>query len=131
MESSRAMQVRATIKVTGDLCDSSYRSLVRRVAQNLNLKGYVEAESYDSVKIVCEGDKKAVEDLCRRIRIKDGFVEVESIRKKFDRPKGDFKVFEVKVGDATFEVFMGNVTMQKRFRSLGRAFDRIIGGGEQ
>lgn len=125
------MQVRATIKVTGDLCDSSYRSLVRRVARNLNLKGYVEAPSYDEVRIVCEGEKKAIEDLCRRIRIKDDSVEVESVRKKFDHPKGDFKGFEVKVGDALFEVFMGNVTMQKGLRRLSRAFDRITEGGEQ
>jgi acylphosphatase len=125
------MQVRADIRVTGNLCDSGYRSLVRRAAQSLNLKGYVEADSYDSVRIVCEGDKKAIEELCRRIRIKDGFIEVESVRRRLDRPKGEFKVFEVKVNDPIFEVFMGNVTMQKGFTRLIRAFDRITEGEEK
>ena len=122
------MKARATILVKGDVQEAGYRSMVSDTAQKLRLTGFVENLHDGRVRIICEGKKEAIAELCDRIRIKDEYINVTSVRKRFGKPKGEFKVFEVRTDDLAVEMFRGYVTAGKYFRSLG---NKIEGVGEK
>jgi acylphosphatase len=119
------MIAKATIIIKGDVQETGYRGLVFETARKLKLSGYVENLEDGRVRVVCEGEKKAIEELCKEIRIKDDFVVVESIRKRFSKPTGEFKKFVVKTEDLTFEMFQGYATAGKYFRSVGEKVDGV------
>jgi acylphosphatase len=122
------MRSRAKIIVKGDVQETGYRALVRKIARKLKLVGFVENLPDGRVRIVCEGEKEAIEDLCKRIRIKDGFITVTSVRKRSSEPKGEFRSFVVKTEDLVSEMFQGYATAGKYFRNLG---SKVNGVGEK
>ncbi len=89
------MRSRAKIIVKGDVQETGYRGQVRRIARKLGLEGYVENLLDGRVRIICEGKRETIEELCRRIRIKEGFITVTSVRKRIYVPTGEFKGFTV------------------------------------
>lgn len=119
------MKTRATILVRGDVQEAGYRSVVFDIARKLGLAGFVENLHDGRVRIVCEGKKEAIVELCDRIRIKDEYINVTSVRKSFSKPKGEFKVFEVRTDDLAVEMFRGYVTAGKYFRSLGNKIEGV------
>ncbi len=119
------MTARAVIIVKGDVQETGYRALVRRTARRLGLKGYVENLLDGRVRIVCEGERATVEELCKRIRIKDGLITVTSIRKRFLRPTREFEGFVVKTEDLISEIFQGNATAARYFHNLENKVDGV------
>ncbi|MFQ6061447.1 MAG: acylphosphatase, partial [Thermoplasmata archaeon] len=119
------MSVRATILITGDVQEAGYRALVFQTAQELKLSGYVENLRDGRVKIVCEGKRKTIEELCKRVRIRDEYVEVKDIKKRFSRFTGQFERFDVRTGDLSFEIFQGYATAGRYFRSIGRGIEFV------
>lgn len=111
------MRSRAKILVKGDIEETGYRALVRRTARKLGLEGYVENMLDGRVRIICEGERETIEELCRKIRIKDGFITVTSVRKRIYEPTGEFKGFTVKTEDLISEIFQGYSTAARYFHN--------------
>ena len=119
------MKTRAILKIKGDVQEAGYRAFIMRTAQKLKLVGYVENLPDGSVRIVCEGDRKAIDEFSIKIRLKNDMVYVESVRRNFSKPKGGFKRFEVKTGDLAYEMFQGYATAGKHFNRLGQKIDNV------
>ncbi|MCK5291804.1 MAG: acylphosphatase [Thermoplasmata archaeon] len=119
------MRSRAKIIVKGDVQETGYRALVRKTARKLKLVGFVENLQDGRVRIVCEGERQSIIELCKKIRVKDEFIHVTSIRKRFSEHKGEFRGFVVMTGDLASEMFQGYATAGKYFRSLGEKVDRV------
>ena len=119
------MKTRAILKIKGDVQEAGYRAFIMRTAQKLKLVGYVENLPDGSVRIVCEGDRKAIDEFSIKIRLKNDIVFVESIRRNFSKPKREFKRFEVKTGDLAYEMFQGYATAGKHFNRLGQKIDNV------
>jgi acylphosphatase len=104
------MILRVILTVKGEVQRVGYRDAVERIARRLKLAGCVEnIEPYD-VKIVCEGEKDAVEAFIRQINIKDDRVYVENIDVRYEEPTNEFTFFKIIRGDMVEE--------------LGERFDR-------
>ncbi|TET91862.1 MAG: hypothetical protein E3J35_00995 [Methanomassiliicoccales archaeon] len=112
------MYTRATILIRGDVQEVGYRGFIQERALELKLVGYVENLADCRVKAVCEGEKEAIQNFCREIRIHDDFVNVKSVRKRFAKPTREFKRFEVRTDDSALETFRGYATAGKYFRHL-------------
>jgi len=119
------MKTRAILKIRGDVQEAGYRAFIMRTAQKLKLVGYVENLPDGEVRIVCEGERKAIDEFSDKIRLKNDIVYVESIRRSFSKPKGEFKRFEVKTGDLAYEIFQGYATAGKHFNRLGQKIDGV------
>ncbi|MCK4444873.1 MAG: acylphosphatase [Thermoplasmata archaeon] len=119
------MTTRAIIHVRGDVQETGYRALVRRTARKLRLVGFVENLPDGRVRIVCEGGRETIEELCKNIRKKDGFATITSIRKRFYEPKGELKGFAVKTEDLVSEIFQGYSTAGRYFENLEDKTDRV------
>ena len=119
------MKTRAILKIKGDVQEAGYRAFIMKTAQKLKLVGYVENLPDGSVRIVCEGERKAIEEFSEKIRLKNDLVYVESLRRNFSKPKGEFKRFEVKTGDLAYETFQGYATAGKHFNRLGQKIDGV------
>jgi acylphosphatase len=119
------MKTRAILKIKGDVQEAGYRAFIMRIAQKLKLVGYVENLPDGSVRIVCEGERKAIDEFSNKIRLKNDMVYVESVRRNFSKPKGEFKRFEVKTGDLAYEIFQGYATAGKHFNRLGQKIDGV------
>ena len=104
---------RAEIVVKGDVQEAGYRAEVFKIAIKYPLKGFVENLRDGRVKIICEGEKKVIENFIKEIDIKNEFITVKEIEKKFLQPKNEFKNFEVKVSDIAYELFQGFGTAKK------------------
>ena len=104
------MILRVILTVKGEVQRVGYRDAVERIARDLKLTGCVEnIEPYD-VKIVCEGEKDAVEAFIRQINIKDDRIYVENIDVRYEEPTNEFTFFKIIRGDMVEE--------------LGESFDR-------
>ena len=119
------MRSRGTIRVKGDVQEAGYRSHVQQSALKLKLTGYVENLDDGSVRIVCEGERESIVELCKEIRVKDEFINVTSIRKRFSEHRGEFRGFVIRTGDLASEMFQGYATAGKYFRSLGKKIDDV------
>lgn len=119
------MKIRAILKIKGDVQEAGYRAFIMRTAQKLKLVGYVENLKDGGVRIICEGERKAIDEFSNKIRLKNDIVYVESIRRRFSKPKREFKRFEVKTGDLAYEMFQGYVTAGKHFNRLGQKIDGV------
>jgi acylphosphatase/uncharacterized protein YoxC len=119
------MIVRVRMVIKGDVQEAGYRAFIMRTAQKLKLKGYVENLPDGSVRVVCEGKRKAIDEFSKEIRLKNDMVNVESLRKHFAKPKGEFNRFEVKTSDLAYEMFQGYATAGKHFKMLGQKMDCV------
>ncbi|UCE37411.1 MAG: acylphosphatase [Thermoplasmata archaeon] len=119
------MKTRAILKIRGDVQEAGYRAFIMRTAQKLKLVGYIENLTDGEVRIVCEGERKAIDEFSEKIRLKNDMVYVESVRRNFSKPKGEFKRFEVKTGDLAYEMFQGYATAGKHFNRLGQKIDCV------
>ncbi len=113
------MKLRYTIRITGDVQSAGYRAAVQRIARGMKVTGYVENLEDSEVKVVAEGEKAALEDFRKAIRIRAEHISVEGMRTRKGKATGEFKGFRVNVTDIALEVFQHNVTMEKFLSSLG------------
>ncbi len=112
------MKVRYTITVSGDVQGAGYRAAVRRTARKMKITGYVENLEDSDVRMVAEGEKSALEEFRKAVRIRGEHVNVEGMRTRKGKATGEFKGFKVRLIDAALEVFWGNVGLEKCLASL-------------
>lgn len=121
------MKLRYTIRITGDVQSAGYRAAVQRTARRMKVTGCVENLEDSEVKVVAEGEKAALEEFRKAIRIRTEHISVEGMRTRKGRATGEFKGFRVKVTDIASEMFQGYATAEKYFSSLGGDV-RALGG---
>lgn len=119
------MKTRATLIIKGDVQEAGYRATILRIALKLGVVGFVENLKNGNVKIVCEGDNIVIKKFIEQIRVKDEYVLVEDIEKKFEKFTGEFETFEIKTGDLAFEMFQGYATAGKYFHGLGKKVEQV------
>jgi len=139
---AKTKHTRAEIIVMGDVQGVGYRYLVRRIAWKQGLKGTVENLEDGTVRIVCEGRKKAIDGFVDSIYVKRPPINVEKVSPEFSDATGEFVGFKIvsgsleeemiegfSTGAAYFEVMFGkqdqalkkqDQTLEKQDQALGK-----------
>ena len=129
---------RATLVITGEVQDAGFRGKVMRIAQKLELLGYIENQPDGTVRSVCEGEEEAIKDFINALDIHDADIDVENIDVEWSDATGEFKWFEVKFDNLGMEMFQGFATAGKKLgevssdikamhTDLKDGFDRVEG----
>ncbi len=124
---------RADIIIKGRVQKAGYRDFVDEVAFELGLTGYVKNLKDGTVKVVCEGKKEKIEQLIKKIRIREYPIDVREVKVDYSKPTGEFKEFEIireeKLPEATYErMDMAARYMREMNKDLG---NKIEGVGEK
>lgn len=96
--------VRAVITAEGKVQKVGYRDRVQEIARECKLVGKVENREDGTVEIICEGEKKVIEDFKRKIKIKDELIEVKNISAAYEESTGEFKYFKIEYGGVAEEI---------------------------
>ena len=84
------MKVRYTITVSGDVQGAGYRAAVQRTAKKMKITGYAENLEDSDVGMVAEGEKSALEEFRKEIRIRGEHVRGEGMRTRKGKATGEF-----------------------------------------
>lgn len=99
------MDQRVEIIVKGDVQKVGYRDEAQKIARSLDIKGYVENLRDGNVLIVCEGEKKNMDEFLEKIRIKKHFIDVKEVNvTKESDYSGEFEYFDIKYGSLEEEL---------------------------
>ncbi|MGC9444898.1 MAG: acylphosphatase [Candidatus Methanospirareceae archaeon] len=98
------MHARAEIIARGQVQRVGYRDEVERAARDLELTGYVQNVKPYDVRIVCEGERSALDSFVEQIRITTYPIEVKDLAIRFEPATGEFEYFEIKRGDMAEEL---------------------------
>lgn len=96
--------IRARITVEGKVQRVGYRDKVQEIARDCKLVGRVRNIEDGTVEIICEGEKKVIEDFRRKIKIKDELIDVKKISATYEEPTGEFKYFKAEYGEVAEEI---------------------------
>jgi len=86
---------RAVIIVKGRVQKAGYRDFIDETAFNLDLTGRVKNMEDGSVEVVCEGPREKIQELVKKIHIKQYPFRVESIDVKYSKAAGEYTDFEI------------------------------------
>ena len=89
------MEVGADIIVKGLVQGVGFRFFVYRIGKSLNLVGTVENLSGGVVKIVVEGDRSAIEEMIRFVKVGPRSAEVNDVVIHWTSPKHSFPDFTI------------------------------------
>ncbi|RZN16058.1 MAG: acylphosphatase [Methanosarcinales archaeon] len=135
----------AEITAKGTVQRVGYRDAVERIAQQLDITGFVENLKPYYVKIVAEGEEDILNKFISQIHIKKFPVSVNNLDIKFKAATGRFEYFEIKRGDWREELgermdvagilLYRSVELGERSVSLGerslKLGERSVGLGEK
>ena len=116
---------RATLVLTGEVQDAGFRGKVMRIAQKLDLLGYIENLPNGTVRVICEGPEEAINDFVGKLDIHDDDIDVEDISLEWSDVTGEFKWFEVKFDNLGMEMFQGFATAGKKLSDVSRKVDNV------
>ena len=117
---------RATITVVGMVQGVGFRYKVRASAASLGIKGCAKNLEDDTVEIVAEGSKQDIESLIQNMRGFDEPVMVEDVEVSYQKATGEFKSFNITIGDMVAEMVEGFATYNAHFEISHRKQDEII-----
>jgi acylphosphatase len=86
----------AEISIHGRVQGVWYRDFTRRWAQRLDLRGWVKNMPDGSVHCVVEGDRTAIEDLLKELKIGPPLARVDRIQVNWVPYTGQFDTFEIR-----------------------------------
>jgi acylphosphatase len=119
------MHVRAEIIARGEVQRVGYRDVVERAARNLKLTGFVENVKPYDVRIVCEGERSAIDSFVEQITMHP--IEVEDLAVRFEPATGDYAYFEIKRGDMAEELGERLDMANARMTEMKQQQDVMIG----
>jgi len=124
------MNTRAVIIISGTVQNVGYRITVHKAAFELDLVGYAKNRDDGTVEVVVEGPKKNIEQLARKINIKRFPTKVETIRRTYSRPTGEYSNFTVirdeRIdGDLSGKLDLGLVYIQDMDEHLSEAITGV------
>lgn len=73
-----------------------FRALIKKYADELNIKGFVRNKEDLSVEMKATGTKENLEKLLEKIKRNPGKAILDDIKVKFDKTKENFSSFEIK-----------------------------------
>lgn len=117
---------RATIVLTGEVQDAGFRGKVMRIAQKLDLVGYIENLPNGTVRLICEGQETTINDFVEMLDIHDDDIDVEDTSVEWSDANGEFEWFEVKFDNLGMEMFQGFATAGKKLSDVSKKVD-IVG----
>ncbi|MBI3942002.1 MAG: acylphosphatase [Chloroflexi bacterium] len=88
--------IRLKARVIGEVQGVGFRMHTMQRAAQLGLTGWVRNESDDSVTVVAEGRRSAVEMLERWLRQGPSAAEVQRVESSWNSATGEFRTFEVR-----------------------------------
>lgn len=115
----------ATITISGEVQDAGFRGKVMRIAQKVNLVGYIENVPDGTVIVVCEGEEEVINGFLKDLDIKDDDITVENIEVVWSDPTGGFERFEVKFTNLGMEMFQGFSTAGKKLSAVGHKVESV------
>jgi acylphosphatase len=127
LQKSKAMHVRAEIIARGEVQRVGYRDVVERAARNLKLTGFVENVKPYDVRIVCEGERSAIDSFVEQIKITMHPIEVEDLAVRFEPATGEYAYFEIKRGDMAEELGERLDMANARMTEMKQQQDVMIG----
>ncbi len=116
---------RATIVLTGEVQDAGFRGKVMRIAQKLELMGYIENLPNGTVRVICEGSESAINDFIEKLDIHDDDIDVEDISVELSDATNEFEWFEVKFDNLGMEMFQGFATAGKKLSDISQKVDVV------
>ncbi len=101
---------RATITISGEVQDVGFRAKVMRIAQKAGLVGHVENLPDGSVRVICEGEEKAIKAAVKTLDIHEDYIDVKEVQVEWSKAQGKFKYFQVKYSNTGAEMSQGFAT---------------------
>ena len=90
------LDTRAEISITGIVQGVGFRPFCHRLAESLDLKGFVRNMGDAGVQVVVEGDRQSIRDFIKALRSDPPpLSRVDGVKVRLRDPTGDFKRFEV------------------------------------
>lgn len=89
------MEKRAEIIIHGRVQRAGYKDFIDECAFNLGLKGNVKNLEDGTVRVVCEGEDKNIEEFLKQINIIQYPIRVEKIDIRYSESTDEFKAFEI------------------------------------
>jgi acylphosphatase len=118
---------RLTLLVSGNVQRAGYSTKVVSIAEALTIKGYIQNLPDGRVKIIAEGNEKDLERFIQAVNIKNTFINVVNIEKKYSSPSGEYEGFYKLVGggetDESLET-MANL-LNELIHVTKHGFDRL------
>ena len=87
---------RAHIIVKGRVQGIFFRSSTKRIAAELELKGYVKNLPDGNVEVIAEGDEEKIKKLIQFCKTGPSLAKVEDVNIEFEKPTKEFGGFEVR-----------------------------------
>jgi len=103
---------RANIRIEGNVQMAGFRTFIENIAGSLNVKVFAVNQEDGSVKVVCEGDKRDINELIRQIKENiPSFARIDDVSAEYEDYKGEFTSFERRGDDipkkATLDDLLG------------------------
>jgi acylphosphatase len=86
---------KAEMLISGVVQGVGFRYFVYRIAQQLNLTGWVRNLPDGRVQAVAEGDRGPLEDLIKQLRVGPRFGTVTGVDVNWKEPTGKYRSFEI------------------------------------
>jgi acylphosphatase len=90
------MEVGALITVRGLVQGVGFRWFVNRHAVTLGLNGYVKNNYDDTVEVDAEGDRSAIEELIKILKVGPRAAQVKDVSISWHEPTGRYLAFTIK-----------------------------------
>lgn len=87
---------RLNLIVKGNVQGVFFRENTKNMAKKLGLKGYAKNLPDGTVEVIAEGNKKELDKLIEFCKIGPSSAKVEDIIISFEKPKNEFKDFEIR-----------------------------------
>jgi acylphosphatase/uncharacterized protein YukE len=84
---------RVRIIVRGKIQKVGYRTKVKNIAEELDVKGEVSNLPDGAIKIIAEGEKDVLDKFIKELKIKNELINVQGITSRFENATGEFKEF--------------------------------------
>jgi len=103
---------RVNIRIKGNVQMAGFRTFIKNIADSLNVKGFAGNLEDGSVRVVCEGDKRDINELIRQIKENTpSFARIDDVSVEYEDYKGEFTSFERRGNDipqkATLDDLLG------------------------
>ncbi len=99
------MLKRLELKVTGQVQRVGYRDRVDKIAYELHITGTVQNLPDRSVRIICEGEPRVLDEFLTKLHINERYIQVDELSIVSEsRVTGEFEYFQIIRGDMVEEL---------------------------
>jgi acylphosphatase len=118
---------RAVLTVKGRVQRVGYRDAVEELARQLQIAGFIENVKPYDMRIVAEGEDRAIEQFIEKVQIRAPPIKVEHVEVRLEDVTGEFVYFEIKRGDMAEELGERLDLANTRMTEMKQQQDIMIG----